>query len=88
MAKKAETPSKRDPVSFGKWEFASWAKEQGADVNFKDYYFRAERSEVICAMFCSCRRLWRRAKRLKSNGSSPASLRACQPLAIFVINRL
>ena len=51
MAKKAETPSKRDPVSFGKWEFASWAKEQGADVNFKDYYFRAERSEVIGAMF-------------------------------------
>jgi len=25
-------------------------------------------------MFCGCRRLWRRAKRLKSNGSSPASL--------------
>ncbi len=60
MAKKAETPSKRDPVSFGKWEFASWAKEQGADVNFKDYYFRAERTEVIGAMFCGCRRLWRR----------------------------
>ena len=28
-------------------EFAFWAKEQGADVNFKDYYFRAERPEVI-----------------------------------------
>lgn len=51
MAEKAEPPSKRDPVSFGKWEFASWAKEQGADVNFKDYYFRAERTEVIGAMF-------------------------------------
>ena len=44
MAKKAETPSKRDPVSFGKWEFASWAKEQGADVNFKDYYFQIGRA--------------------------------------------
>ena len=31
------------------------------------YYFRTERSEVIGAMFCGCRRLRRRAKRLKSN---------------------
>ena len=31
------------------------------------YYFRTERSELIGAMFCGCRRLWRRAKRLKSN---------------------
>jgi len=32
------------------------------------YYFRAERSEVIVAMFCGCRRSRRRAKWLKSNG--------------------
>ena len=32
-----------------------------------DYYFRTERPEVICAMFCGCRCLQRRAKRLESN---------------------
>ena len=32
------------------------------------YYFRTERSEVIPSMFCGCRRLLQRAKRLESNG--------------------
>ena len=36
------------------------------------YYFRAERPEVICAMFCGCRCLQRRAKRFKSNVLFPS----------------
>ena len=35
------------------------------------YYFRTKCEEVICAMFCGCRRLRRRAKRLKSNDIIP-----------------
>ena len=35
--------------------------------NFSEYYFRTERPEVICAMFCGCRCLQRRAKRLESS---------------------
>ncbi|WP_300755986.1 recombinase family protein [uncultured Oscillibacter sp.] len=36
------------------------------------YYFRTERSEVICAMFCGCRCLQRRSKRLESNSLFPS----------------
>ena len=36
------------------------------------YYFRTERSEVIFAMFCGCRCLQRRAKRLASNVLFPS----------------
>ena len=51
-------------------------------------YFRTERSEVIFAMFCGCRCLQRRAKRLKSNGLFPSFKEAlikcvCGALRIF-----
>ena len=38
-----------------------------SDTVSSKYYFRTERSEVIFAMFCGCRCLQRRAKRLEAN---------------------
>jgi hypothetical protein len=38
-----------------------------SQVDWPYYCFRTERAEVIDAVFCGCRRVLRRAKRLESN---------------------
>jgi len=43
-----------------------------SDTVSSKYYFRTERSEGIFAMFCGCRCLQRRAKRLASNVLFPS----------------